>query len=58
MQARYTMKKILRELESRIEKIEKEWHEYITKVGEKEQPAQIFDGHAGPSVSVDGAIIE
>ena len=52
------MKKILRELESRIEKIEKEWHEYITKVGEKEQPAQIFDGHAGVSASIDRATIE
>ena len=52
------MKKILRELESRIEKIEKEWNEYITKVREEEQPAQIFDGHAGTSVSGDGAIIE
>jgi hypothetical protein len=52
------VKKVLKELEGRIEKIEKEWNEYITKVREEEYPAQIFDGHAGSSISPDGAIIE
>jgi len=52
------VKKILKELEGRIEKIEKAWHEYIMEIRREEMPAQVFDGHTGPSVSIDGAIIE
>ena len=52
------MKKILKELANNIEEIEKAWNEYIILHEEKEQPAQLFDGHVGISVSVDGATIE
>jgi len=52
------VKKILKELEGRIEKIEKAWHEYMAKVRKEEQPALIFDGHAGVSASIDGAFME
>ena len=52
------MKKFLKKLANNIEEIEKAWNEYIILHEKKEQPAQIFDGHAGLSVSVDGATIE
>ena len=52
------MKKILKKLANNIEEIEKAWHEYVMEIRREEMPAQVFDGHTGPSVSIDGATIE